>query len=1610
MSADGRWIAFGSEATNLVQPNDPNTNGDVFVRDTLNGRTVKISVDTGGCYVSGPSISADGRFVAFLGCNSWSIHVRDRDTDTDGVFDETGAVQTRVVVSAALTGSNPVGYPALSGDGRWVSFHSGAPGLVPNDSNSTTDIFVADATTTNVVVRVSVNKYGDQAFGCQFFGGSSEPSISYDGRFVAFTSLQSNLDSNLGDPHYCASDVYVHDRDNDVDGIYDERDVQGESIATRLVSPGVTNYDPNAYAQQSSISSDGRYVAMLSNCCESFNPNRVISVFVSDGAIPGYFEPTLIARTRGSTSDRPAISANGRVIAFTYHENTLPLQGDTNGVRDVAVAQRGIEWTGTGFTGPASFTRVSVGPGLIQANAASVYPISPAISATGRYVSYNSGATNLVASDTNGVEDIFVTDTSAVRVALDAAQTIGDCTGSVSHAAYEGSVGCANDPVNMATGAYETSVADIAVPGSGIPLGFSRTYNSLDQSSGILGPGWTASYATRLALRPNGDAMFVAEDGQRLFFTRLPDGSFQPPPSSHDRLISVQGGYELVTSNRTRYAFTSSGRLTSLRDRNDQGVTFDYSSEGALTTVTHSSGRSLSLSYHPSGLLSGVTLSDGRSTSYAYTDGRLTSVTDARGGVTTYEYDSQSRLTKVIDQQLNTVVRNVYGANGRVTDQYDGKDNHSTFAWDAATETASVTDARGKQSSFVFSDNVLVRRIDAAGGVTQYRYDRDLNLVQVIDPRGNTTSMTNDKRGNMLTRVASSPLSFVEEFTYDSSNNVTSYKDGRGNTTGYGYDSAGNLVTITGPGGTVVIELARDPVTGLVTSITDPRDKTTSFTYDSAGNLTAVTKPSGAKTTFGYDASGRKTSMVDPRGNAAGADPNLYKWFFTHDPANQLTSVTDPSGNKTEWSYALDGTLTNMKDAKNRITAYGYDATRRLTSVIAPDTTVTAYDYDTVGNLVSRTDANSHVTSYEYDDANRLKKMILPGGHTWTYTYDANGNVVEVTDANGNSTPSDATDGKTAYSYDKLDRLTGIDYSGSTPDVSYGYDANSNLTSVTDALGTKSYAYDALNRLAGVARGTQSFSYDYDLGSNITRRTYPDATEIAYTYDDDSRLSSVASSGQTTTYSYDPTGNLLTTALPTSNGYVESRSYDRAGRLSEIVNAGGLTTLSRFTYVRDAVGNPTSVTTLDGVTTYDYDSLDRLTETCFPLGCTGPVNTDFIRYTYDAVGNRLSEVKPTSTTTYSYDAADRLLSSLTGSLPTSYSHDANGNMTAAGAKTYTYDQANQMTSATVGGTTTTYDYDGSGIRTLATQGSNVTDFTWDENAGLPLLARESDGTGALVRRYIYGHDLISASTPSAESYYHHDGIGSVSNVTNATGVPQWTYGYEPFGSSRTATKVSPVAPDNAMRFTGEYLDPTGLYHLRARQYDPGLGRFTATDPLPAGPSDPYVSTYAYVNNRPTLFVDPSGMFCVLGYNPNGSCRGTGAATRAGHVIRHTVTAPITAGAMIYAEANGGRCSMERRLTVVCTNTNAWANGPRSALTVGSAVITEQSGLSEDLLSHESRHADQWGIFGPLFPILYFGNEALSQLGGMGSCGNEFERAAGFEDGGYRSCVLGSNSK
>ena len=136
--------------------------------------------------------------------------------------------------------------------------------------------------------------------------------------------------------------------------------------------------------------------------------------------------------------------------------------------------------------------------------------------------------------------------------------------------------------------------------------------------------------------------------------------------------------------------------------------------------------------------------------------------------------------------------------------------------------------------------------------------------------------MAYDGRGNLLTRTAPAPLSYVETFTYNAQNDPLTSRDGRGNTTAYGYDSAGNLTTIAepdpdGPGllGPPTTTFGRDPAgSGLLTSVTDPRGKKTVLDYDAFGNLISATSPLGEKATMGYDGSGRMTSRVGETGAA----------------------------------------------------------------------------------------------------------------------------------------------------------------------------------------------------------------------------------------------------------------------------------------------------------------------------------------------------------------------------------------------------------------------------------------------------------------------------------------------------------------------------------------------------------------------------------------------------------------------------------------------------------------------------------------------------------------------------------------------------------------------
>jgi Tol biopolymer transport system component len=410
ISADGRYIAFDSMASNLVAA-DTNDASDVFVHDRQTGVTQRVSVDSAGNEGNGsstlPAISADGRYIAFDSMASNLVAADTNDASDVFVHDRQTGVTERVSVdSAGREGDYDSLDSTISGDGRYVAFSSDASNLVPGDTKTCTtwlnprqcrDVFVHDRQT-GVTQRVSVDSAGGEAN-----GPSYDAAISGDGRYVAFSSIASNLVE--GDTNGYA-DVFVHDRDTDGDGVLDK----AGAIATTRLAMG------HGHTLHPAISADGHYVAFYSELAGSMSCQPpgygtgegyegCSEVFVHDRDTDGdgiFDEAAATATTPvamgNGDSQHPAISADGRYVAFDSYASNLAA-GDTRD-RDAFVRDRQ-----TGVTEQASVD--SAGN---QGNGESS---CPAISADGRYVAFSSQASNLVQGDTNNSQDVFVHDRGA---------------------------------------------------------------------------------------------------------------------------------------------------------------------------------------------------------------------------------------------------------------------------------------------------------------------------------------------------------------------------------------------------------------------------------------------------------------------------------------------------------------------------------------------------------------------------------------------------------------------------------------------------------------------------------------------------------------------------------------------------------------------------------------------------------------------------------------------------------------------------------------------------------------------------------------------------------------------------------------------------------------------------------------------------------------------------------------------------------------------------------------------------------------------------------------------------------------------------------------------
>lgn len=385
VSADGRFIAFASDATNLV-PDDTNGQTDVFVYDAATGQTTRVSLSNAGTEATGggsrsPAISADGRLIAFES-DATNLVANDTNGVTD-VFLRDRATGETTRISVASNGAQAIGLgsfgPAISSDGEQIAFVSGAANLTLGDTNGLTDVFVRDRIA-NVTTRVSVSTGGGEIRGP---AGSLSPSLSANGQFVAFVSAATDVVANDTNNTY---DVFLRDRLNNVTTRVSVADGGAQAVGGPSDNPAV--------------SADGRYVVFHSDAGNlvSNDTNNAGDVFVRDIALGRTTRVSVDSQglegNGASTMRDGGFSGDGRFVVFQSAAGNL-VADDTNGAIDIFVHDQS-----TGKTTRQSVTSAGAEAGGGDSG-------NPVISSDGAVVVFDSFAANLVADDTNGQLDVF---------------------------------------------------------------------------------------------------------------------------------------------------------------------------------------------------------------------------------------------------------------------------------------------------------------------------------------------------------------------------------------------------------------------------------------------------------------------------------------------------------------------------------------------------------------------------------------------------------------------------------------------------------------------------------------------------------------------------------------------------------------------------------------------------------------------------------------------------------------------------------------------------------------------------------------------------------------------------------------------------------------------------------------------------------------------------------------------------------------------------------------------------------------------------------------------------------------------------------------------------
>ncbi len=891
--------------------------------------------------------------------------------------------------------------------------------------------------------------------------------------------------------------------------------------------------------------------------------------------------------------------------------------------------------------------------------------------------------------------------------------------------------------------------------------------------------------------------------------TRGPDGDdhYQFVYSDNNTQVTDPLGhvrdYAIITRFEQRLISSVSAPCSSCGAGGYSAISHD--ARGFIRTVTDQRGTLTRYEFNDRGLEESRTEAEGTAQERTFTtqwhpDWRvpteITEPTSQGTRITRYTHDDRGNVlteTQIVEDEFRTTTR-TYNNNGQVLTE-DGPRT------DVTDLTTYVYDVIGQ----------LDNETNAAGHVMTYDdYNSRYQVGQMTDQNQLITDYQYDDRGR---QTQLSEANETTEITYDPTGNLERITLPDNSYLNYDYNPASRHIQTTDNLGNR-INYTPDPMGNLTEESTYTPDNQRVEHYrqifNSLGRLEQAIGAEDQTTTYLYDDNYNETSQTDPL---------LHNHTRDYDPLDRITQITDPDLNTIDYSYDDQDNLTTVTDPRGLVTTYNYNGFNEQEQLTSPDTGITQYGYDLGGNLISRTDSRTENAEYQYDELNRLETIIY-SDETITLNYD---------EANG------------------------------------GPGATGRLTSISDGSGSTSYQLDQHGRVTQKVQALndnnpnhiKTTQHNYNDQGQLQQTTTPSGVQIGYSYGADGRVLTLTVNGQTivSEIEYFPFGEPKQWTYGNNQTY--QRTFDLDGRVSSYASGGNTQLLGYDTDSR-------ITTQSDGSTqnwTYNYDSLERLNH------ADDTISNDVRDWDYDPTGNRTQEINNGITQSYISDPNSNKLTQL-GDEQRNY--DNAGNLETNGSRTWLYSGRNRLIEVQDGAITTAiYRYNGWGERVSKLVGSDQTLFTYDEQGHL---TGEYDQNGELIQETVWLDGApVATIRPDAEThngtvagtvkvfYIHPDHLDTPRTVVDQEGVSLWSWMSDPFGVASTDNDVDGDASEFTfnLRFPGQYYDgETGTHYNYFRDYEPGTGRYTQSDPIGL---EGGVNTFGYAEFDPALSYDPIGL-------------------------------------------------------------------------------------------------------------------------------------------------------